>query len=557
MMVLPGRTGRTRARTRGGQFGGWLSATAQPGSTPFFVFTRRTDPNTGGSELGAWLAAAAALAAIVVVVAAVRLPGAKFGQLLVLGAVALVLGVLVLRSAPFASIILIIAMGIRRATPHVLPIDTFWIVFAGLVGALVLWMDRNPDRPRGMDAIEWAMALYMAWNLYSMISPHEYIAMQQSAPGFARIVTGAPMVVWRLIVVQMLLPLLLYRVGRQAFDRAAVVRALLWAILILAAYSAVMSVMQFSGPTELVWPRYMLDPKNWPGRAAGVFKQPVVNGWLLALGLAIAMLLLSRRSEPTWLRWFAFVVAIACGYGIFLTHTRDAWISGVVVLIVGALLARGYRKGFIVAICLVASVVAVNWSTFTSSDRKAGGVGQVGEVQDRLNADQTAFWAFDRKPFAGWGIGRFHEVNTYHHQQWAPDVPWIRGYGIIPHSHELGILAEVGVIGLALWICVVALTIRRLWTAYRTLPDHDLCGKPLAVTAIMALATLICAGLTVDLRMFDFPMLPIFLLAGITIGWSDRYQRSQTAAGGEIAEPVGEIVEPLGELVEPVLVRHG
>ena len=173
MMVLPGRT---RPQTRGGQFGGWLSATARPGSTPFFVLTRKTDPKTGGSELGAWLAAAAALAAIVVVVAAVRLPGAKFGQLLVLGAVALVLGVMVLRSAPFATIILIIAIGLRPATPHVLPIDTFWIVFAGVVGALVLWMDRNPDRPRGMDAIEWAIALYMTWNVYSMISPHEYIA---------------------------------------------------------------------------------------------------------------------------------------------------------------------------------------------------------------------------------------------------------------------------------------------------------------------------------------------------------------------------------------------
>jgi len=540
MMVLPGRT---RARTRGGQFGGWLSATAQSGSTPFFVFTRKTDPKTGGSELGAWLAAAAGLAAIVVVLAAVRLPGAKFGQLLILGAVALVVGVMLLRSAPFATMILISAIGLRQATPHVLPIDTFWIVFAGVVGALVLWMDRNPDRPRGMDAIEWAIALYMAWNVYSMISPHEYIATEQPPQGFEHLVTGAPFVVWRTIVGDMLIPLVLYRVGRYAFDRAAVVRALLWTLLTLAAYSAAMSIMQFSGPTELVWPRYMLDPKNWPGRAAGVFKQPVVNGWLLALGLAIAMLLLSRRSEPTWRRWIAFVVAIACGYGIYLTHTRDAWLSGVVVLIIGALMARGYRKGFIVSICLVASMVAVNWSVFTSSDRKAGGVGSVSEVQDRLNADQTALWAFTRKPVAGWGIDRFHEVNTHHHQQWAPDVPWIRGYGIVAHSHELGILADVGVIGLVLWICVLALVIRRLWTAYRTLPDHDLCGKPLAVTAIMALATFISAGLTVDLRCFDFPMLPIFLLAGITIGWSDRYQRSQTAASGQI--------------VEPVTVRHG
>ncbi|MGA8330554.1 MAG: O-antigen ligase family protein [Mycobacterium sp.] len=488
--------------------------------------------------MGAWLAAAAALAAIVVVLAAVRLPGAKFGQLLVLGAVALVLGVLVLRSAPFASIILIIAMGLRPATPHVLPIDTFWIVFAGLVGALVLWMDRNPDRPRGMDAIEWAMALYMAWNVYSMISPHEYLATHEVGAAFKGIATGAPVVVWRLIVVQMLLPLVLYWVGRRAFDRAAVVRALLWAILILAAYSAAMSILQFSGPTALVWPRYMLDPKNWPGRAAGVFAQPVVNGWLLALGFAVAMLLLSRRCEPTWRRWFAFVVAIACGYGMYLTHTRVVWVAGVVVLIIGALIATGYRKGFIVSICLVASVVAINWSVFTSSDRSAGGVGSVSEVHDRLNANQTALWAFDRRPFAGWGIGRFQSVNTYHHQQWAPDVPWIRGYGIVAHSNELAILAEVGVIGLALWIFLLALVIRRLWTAYRTLPDHDLCGKPLAVTAIMAIATLICAGLTIDLRLVDFPMHPVFLLAGITIGWSDRYQRSQTAAGGEIAELV-------------------
>jgi O-antigen ligase len=534
-MVLPGRT---RTRTRGGQFGGWLSATAQPGSTPFIVLTRKTDPKTGGSELGAWLAVAAGLAAIVVVLAAMRLPSAKFGQLLVLGAVALVMGVMVLRSPPFATIILIIAMGLRNATPHVLPIDVFWLVFALVVGAWVLWMDRNADRPRGMDAIEWAMALYMAWNVYSMISPHEYIATMQITWGSGRIVTTVPIDVFRLIVIQMLLPLLLYRLGRHAFDRAAVVRALLWTILMLAAYSAAMSIMQFTGPTELVWPRYIVEDPTWPDRASGVFRQPDVNGWLLALGLAVAMLLLSRRSEPTWLRWFAFVVAIACGCGIYFTHTRGVWLSSVIVLIIGALIARGYRTGFIVALCLVASVVAVNWSTFASTDRKAGGVGSMDEVQDRLNANQTALWAFTRKPFAGWGIGRFQPVNTYHHQQWAPDVPWARGYGAVAHETELGILLEVGVIGLALYICVLALVIRRLWTAYRTLPDHDLCGKPLAVTAIMAIATLICTGWAVDLRLFDFPMLPIFLLAGITVSWSDRYQRSQTAAGGQIAEPV-------------------
>ena len=85
---------------------------------------------------------------------------------------------------------------------------------------------------------------------------------------------------------------------------------------------------------------------------------------------------------------------------------------------------------------------------------------------------------------------------------------------------------------------MLALIAYRLWDAYRTLPDDDLCGKPLAVTAIMAMAILVCSGLTVDLRFFDFPTATTFLLAGIAIGWSDRHKRAQAAAGGVITEPL-------------------
>ena len=114
--------------------------------------------------------------------------------------------------------------------------------------------------------------------------------------------------------------------------------------------------------------------------------------------------------------------------------------------------------------------------------------------------------------------------------------PWL--WPSSSHTNELGILAELGAIGLTLWICVLALVAYRLWDAYRTLPDDDLCGKPLAVTAIMAFAILFCSGLTVDLRFFDFPTATTFLLVGIAIGWSDRHKRAQAAAGGVITEPL-------------------
>ena len=79
------------------------------------------------------------------------------------------------------------------------------------------------------------------------------------------------------------------------------------------------------------------------------------------------------------------------------------------------------------------------------------------------------------------------------------------------------------------WMTLAAIGV---WRAYRTLPDADLCGKPLAVLAMMAMAILISAGMTVDLRFFEFAITVIFLLIGIAIGWADRTRRTPAGAGG-------------------------
>jgi O-antigen ligase len=127
-----------------------------------------------------------------------------------------------------------------------------------------------------------------------------------------------------------------------------------------------------------------------------------------------------------------------------------------------------------------------------------------------------------REPLHGWGIGRFQAVNSYHHQQWSPDTAWSAGLGEVSHENELAILAELGVIGLVAWLGVLALVARRLWRAYGELPDHDVCGKPLVILSVMAVAIMVLAGMTVDLRYFDFSTTLIFLLVGVTVGWADR-----------------------------------
>jgi O-antigen ligase len=478
------------------------------------------------------LSPATAVVAIVGAVATALLVGPRFGQVLFVGAGVLTLGVLALSSPVFATLLLLVTLflSLPLKEHNDFPISLILTTLAVLIFSAALWMDRTPGRLRGTGPVEWAMAAYLVWNVHSMFAPHKYTAGQQPSSDLAFSVPS-------FIMTASLIPFVLYAVGRYTFDRAAKVLALLWTMLAVAAYSAVMSILPFTGPSDWVWPRYIvnIDTSGWVGRAVGVLNQPVANGMVLVLGFAIAMLLASRRSEPTLRRLVAFVVAVGCGCGIYLTHTRVVWLSGAVVLVIGASLAKGFRKGFIAALCLVIAMIGMKWSDLISSDRQAGGVVSPGEVEDRLNIAQTALWAAAEKPLTGWGIGRFAAVNTYHHQQWSPETPWSGGYGYVAHQNELGILAELGLIGLVPWICILALLAYRLWKAFRTLPEIDLCGKPLAVIAIMAFALLMCTGLTVDLRYFDFPMGAIFLLAGIVVGWSDRHKRQQAVAAGGFA----------------------
>jgi O-antigen ligase len=417
-----------------------------------------------------------------------------------------------------ATLALLVAMFSRLPVKALvsLPVELFLLVFVALVVATVLWLDCTDDRLRGIGVIGWAMTAYVAWNVYSMLAPHRYPATD--------VLLGADLSVPRLIVIGVMIPFSAYVVGRYVFDRVSAVRALLWTILALTAYSAAVSIMPFTGLADWVWPRYvvLVERPGWAGRAVGIFNQPVINGMVLALGFATAMLVLTRRSEPRWQRFLALAIGVAAGAGLYETRTRAAWLGGLAVLVIGTLLAKGSRGWYLAVLAALTAFVAVNWSTFTSADREAGGVGSEAEVESRLNDIQTALWAFVREPLHGWGIGRFQAVNSYHHQQWSPDTAWSAGLGEVSHENELAILAELGVIGLVAWLGVLALVARRLWRAYGELPDHDVCGKPLVILSVMAVAIMVLAGMTVDLRYFDFSTTLIFLLVGVTVGWADR-----------------------------------
>ena len=102
------------------------------------------------------------------------------------------------------------------------------------------------------------------------------------------------------------------------------------------------SICQFYAPS-LVWPRYIVDAPGWPGRANGVFNQPVANGMVLIVGFVIAIMLASDRGEPAWRRALLWLYVLTSTLAIYLTHTRAIYLAFVLVLILGVILAPGAR----------------------------------------------------------------------------------------------------------------------------------------------------------------------------------------------------------------------
>jgi O-antigen ligase len=457
---------------------------------------------------------------------------AQFGLLVSLGAVALLCIVLGLRNPVLACTYLLIATFFRLAIPSgTFPVDPFVIAFAGVVASMWIWMgSRRRNRSAvEVDPILCAIVLYITWNVMSMVLPHPY------PPGAP--LDPAPFSVQRFIVIGTIMPLAMFLVGRWLFISRRAIRVLLWSMVSAAAYSAVVSILQFAAPA-LVWPRYIVTHPLWEGRANGVFNQPVVNGLVLIVGFLAATLIASHAVESRLSRGCAAAVAVLSAYAVYLTHTRVVWLAFALVVIVGAVAGRGFRSGFVLTLAVMVVAVASNWSIFTSSDRSAGGVSSANEVQDRLNTLATSFWAFEQKPLMGWGIGRFPAVNTYHHQQYSPEIPWQRGFGISSHLDAGGVLVELGIIGLTLWIVVLVLIYSRLVRATRQLPVGEMYGRPLGLTALLCLVAQSTTGLTVDLRFFDFPNIVVMLLAGSVIGWQREQARATAARHAANGAPV-------------------
>lgn len=265
-------------------------------------------------------------------------------------------------------------------------------------------------------------------------------------------------------------------------------RDIFWIVTVLFAlgsYIAVTAFFEFFDLRQFVFPRYINDPTVWLHyeRARGPFLNGAYNGTAMLIGCACGVHLLHHTSG---IRRVCIGLLLLCFVpAVFFTQTRAVYVGFfILAALLTARYATGYPKWKLYAMpAAVALVLLLAFSPrLASEDRRAGGVMQAIEVEQRLGLMKRSTLMFFDRPFFGVGLAQFIPASLKEYQ--GKVAFFASNEALAQHNHLLGMLVELGLAGTMLYLAIIVVIFRRLVHLLRILPAAGFAGKNLAVVMI-------------------------------------------------------------------------
>ena len=202
----------------------------------------------------------------------------------------------------------------------------------------------------------------------------------------------------------LVLPALAYSLVLRTRWAGRDVRGLFFILCGFGLYLGLTAVLERSPLHWAVLPAEIVDPRlehHW-GRARGPFIQAEFNATVMVLLLPVTLFLSTRRGATA--RAFGLLAAGLLCLGVYLTETRAALISLVVVLAIGSAARGGQRSLYVgLAALLVVAGVALAVLGFPVVPR----LDEVGPIYDRFKLLSVTFSMIGARPIAGIGYGNF------------------------------------------------------------------------------------------------------------------------------------------------------
>jgi len=220
-------------------------------------------------------------------------------------------------------------------------------------------------------------------------------------------------------------------------------------------------------------------------RVTSLFKDPSLYGRYLVIPIAVLLvaILIRRGRTVDWVVASVFVVVLF--WGLFYSYSQSSFVALFAVTFGVALVGSGRR----VRIVLIASAIVATLAAGAVAADAVGGRSAKDVTSGRSRLVRVTFDAFTERPLAGVGIGGQPRASAEIAGKGSPSRN-------ASHTTPLTVLAELGVIGFALYAWLLVAAGRSLVLVGRS--DKTLGIALASVLFVLVVHSLLYAGLFED-----------------------------------------------------------
>lgn len=204
------------------------------------------------------------------------------------------------------------------------------------------------------------------------------------------------------------------------------------------------------------------------GRLSGSFGNANETGAVLAVGVALAGgLAFALRGHPAP-QLATMIGAPFCALALFLTVSRGGIVALAAILVAGVFVA-GPRRGTVASAAALGALMAVVYFGAFAGQQEREHLLQSDNGTGRTDIWKVGWRMVEANPAVGVGAGNFQSSSV--HYLLEPGAieraDFIVDEPKVAHNTYLGVLAELGVVGLALFLAILGASLASLWRAAR------------------------------------------------------------------------------------------
>ena len=283
----------------------------------------------------------------------------------------------------------------------------------------------------------------------------------------------------------------------------------------------------------------------WP-----FFKDHTIYGATVALCLPISLALLKQKGSPPLSKAILILLNVILIVGLIFSYTRAAWLSVICASIIGMLVYFRVNFRFLIGLGLAFSLIIYSqWDNiqlalaknthehtteaFEEKIQSAANVTTDASNLERINRWDCAIQMFKKEPITGFGPGTYaFEYAPFQDPENQTIISTNFGDMGNAHSEYLGTLSETGLLGLLLFLSIIAsIFISAIRLYYKTaIQEND--TKLLIMGIIVSLSSYFIHAFLNNYLDTDKAAVPVWAMCAMIIAMSLPIANDQSIKQG-------------------------